>query len=429
MRHRMLYLEPIKAFLFKNQQGAVLTVALMFLAILAFLGAAAALLTSTDLRIGGSYKASQRAHYVAEAGAEEARARLCLSFVPSEERIIDNHPTAAQWRAYIGTSTKAQGKGYSSGNAMHQRKSRLQTDMDYTVVIRHQTDDGTPTGNVLYFGDLNGDGNFERHTDSSKGKNIYEITSYGLADGATSVIVTEVAPGPPITAKAALYTGTSANILGTSTNIKGENPPGCGGGPDVYGIGTPQSQASGPIDISGNPTISGAGGDPSISYSEDPVNIPGMVKFLRRMADFSYTVNAATQTGSATPGPGDGWGTPVQGANLQQPSSCADYNVVHYDTGGTHIRLSGGVTGCGVLVVEGDLEVHGNFFWYGVIIVTGSVTFTGGGNKNVTGAVFSGEDTDGDVVGGNANIIYCGAATNGLENHALLILTWKDYEG
>ncbi|NVL90371.1 MAG: hypothetical protein HWN69_05160 [Desulfobacterales bacterium] len=152
-----------------------------------------------------------------------------------------------------------------------------------------------------------------------------------------------------------------------------------------------------------------------------------MVDSFKGLADFTYTVNSVTHTASTTPGPGDDWGTPTQGATLQDPSSCGCSNIVHYNTGGTFVKLSGGVSGCGILLVEGDLEMSGNFSWNGIVISTGSITLTGGGNKNLTGALIAGGSADADVVGGNSNIVYCSSAINNqTQNRALRVLTWKE---
>jgi Tfp pilus assembly protein PilX len=411
-----------------NENGAALIVGLMFLVILALVGTTAVILTSTDLQIGANFKASEKALYVAEAGAQEGRDRLRLS---STSTINDAHTDQSQWTAYIGTDTKAQKKGYDSNNSMHVRVASLQTDMDYIVKITHQVDG---SGNVLYWGDSDGDGSHERHTNSAKGENIYLITSYGNAEGGSQVIQVEATRIPPIDVRAALYTGTSASILGSSTDIIGND--GCGGGTDLPGIATPKDEADSPISVSGNPNITGEGladnpDPPSVSYSESPaINVQAMVNSLKGAADFSYTVTSATHTAAAIPGPGDGWGTPTPGATLEDASSCSDCNIVHYDTQGTYIKLSGGVSGCGILLVEGDLEAHGGFSWYGPVLVTGSLTFTGGGDKNISGAVITGEDTDGDIIGGNTNIVYCSSAVNAVRNRPLTILSWKQqFEG
>ncbi len=420
----MIVLKTLKEnssrFIPRGEDGAILAVVLIFLGILLLVGTTAALILSTDTQIGINYKASEQALYAAEAGANEARERLRAS---SAYPINDAHTDKAQYTAYIGTDPKAQKKGYDSTNSMHVRVASLQTDMEYVVVITHQLD---ASGNVLYWGDADGDGVPERHTDDSKGDpNIYLIRSHGTAGGANKEVQMEVTRLTPITVKAALYTGTSASILGSSTDIIGDD--GCGGSTDLPGIATPQDETDNPVTTSGNPTIIGGGlAEPSVSYSESPaMNVPGMVDGMKGFADYSYTVSSATHTDTTVPGPGDGWGTPTPGATLEDPSSCDECNIVHYDTQGTYIKLSGGVSGCGVLLVEGDLEAHGGFSWYGPIVVTGSFTFTGGGDTNITGAVVTGEDTDGDVIGGNTNIVYCSTAVDAVENRALSILSWK----
>lgn len=403
-----------------SENGFVLTVALIFMIILALLGATATILTTTDIKIGANYRASEKSLYVAEAGAQEARERLRKSGETYE--ITDAHLTAAQWTAYIGSDVKTKKKGWDSTNSMHVKAPSLQTDMDYTVKIVHQLD---PSGNVLYLGDVDGDGDFERHADSSKGHpNIYLISSYGNAEGGNRVVLVEATKVPPITVKAALYAGTYARIQGSSTDIIGEDS--CGDPPEhLPGIGMPD--ASDPVVELGGPIITG---DPiRIDYAVSPaIDVQEMVDSLKGAADFSYAVSGATHTDTTIPGPGDGWGTPTPGASQEDPSTCAERNIVHYDTDGTDIQLKGGVSGCGILLVEGDLDANGGFSWYGPVIVTGSLTFTGGGDTNITGAVLTGEDTDGDIIGGNTNIIYCSNAVKDFEKHPLQILSWKDYE-
>ena len=50
------------------------------------------------------------------------------------------------------------------------------------------------------------------------------------------------------------------------------------------------------------------------------------------------------------------------------------------------------VDGFGNLIVDGDLTLGGGFTWTGLVVVTGTVTFNGGGSGvNITGAVMSGD--------------------------------------
>jgi hypothetical protein len=88
--------------------------------------------------------------------------------------------------------------------------------------------------------------------------------------------------------------------------------------------------------------------------------------------------------------------------------------------------LHAGTTGCGVLLVEGDIEINGAFAWYGAIVVTGSLHLTGGGLKQVTGGI---------VVAGAAmidegvemHLVYCSEAiAQQTRSMPLRILTWRD---
>ncbi len=80
-----------------------------------------------------------------------------------------------------------------------------------------------------------------------------------------------------------------------------------------------------------------------------------------------------------------------------------------------------------MLLIDGDLELHGSFSRHGIVIVSGSIIFTGGGNKNITGALMAGGPTAGDVVGGNTNIRYCSTAiADQTETKPFKLLRWLE---
>ena len=402
-----------------NEQGVALVTVLLLVATLTILGTTVVIQTSTDLKIASNFETGREAFYAAEAGIEEGRARLRKYATGA---IGDGHPTSTQWRAYIGTDVKAQGKGYDSENVMHVKTSSLQSTLDYVVVIQHQTDD---SGNILYWGDADGDGTSERST--TPGQNIYLINSYGTFGTSVKTITAEVTRVPPITVPSALYVEDDTSISGTSTYVSGNNA--CGATGDKPGIKTTDSEADDPITPNGNPTIEG---NPAIEYSGTDLDIQSMVNSVKDASDFSYTVDSVTHTADTVPGPGDGWGTPTSGATQNDPSSCSTGSIVHYDTQGTSVKLSGGTSGCGILVVEGDLELSGAFSWYGIIIATGSIRFTGGGpgDKNVTGGILSGASVDADMdttISGGVSIIYCSTAVeNQTQNAPLKMLSWRE---
>jgi len=393
----------------------VLPAALVFLGVLVLLGTTAVVTTTTEMRIGGNYEITEQAFYEAQGGCEEARARLRANVA---HPINDAHPTQTQWRAYVGSLAGAKKQGYDPGNGMHVRYDRVPSHFGYTVKIRHQTD---AAGHVLYWGDTNGDGLNERNT--TTGENIYVVTSYGYTGGSRQTIEEGVMRVPTITVPSALYVEAATTVQGSNTYVTGMD--GCGGA-DKAGIVTTEDPGS--VTMNGNPHVTGVGGgDPDIVYNATNLDVQGLIDAFKDSADFSYTVHSTTHSPASTPGPGDGWGTPTPGATLQDPSSCSGSHIVHYNTDGTYVKLSTGVSGCGMLLIEGDLDVHGDFSWYGPVIVTGSVLFTGGGDKNITGALIAGGSAVVDVMGANANIVYCSSAiSDQTKNQPLQLFSWRE---
>ena len=391
----------------RNEHGIVTGVALLLLAALALLGTTAAVVTSTDLLIGGNYKLSEQAFYAAEAGVEEARARLRGS---AAAKINDTAPSSLAWKTYIGTLAMAQAEGFNSGSSSHSRVDSLQTNMNYVVEIRHKVAASDPT-KVMYW-----DGVLKRNT--STGANIYLVTSTGYTGNSSRTVEAEVTRASPLTVPGPLYVEASANIQGASTVIIGADPvtgkEPCGG-PSAAAITTTDAASS--VQIHENATVTGS---PLVKEYGADLDIEAMVNALKQQANFSYNVTSATHTGM-------NWGTPTIIADTK-PSTCSVQHIVYYNTNGSDIKLAGGTSGCGILLVDGDLDVNGGFAWHGVIVVTGSLKYTGGGNKQVTGGMLAGEDADADVeVGGNASIVYCSSAvSNQTANLPLRVLSWRD---
>jgi len=176
------------------------------------------------------------------------------------------------------------------------------------------------------------------------------------------------------------------------------------------------------VQQNGNPEITGSP-VPMVQNSPMDIDVQSMVNNLKKYQNYSYDVTSASFSGM-------NWGSPNPGATQQSPSSCSANNVVYFNTHDTYVRLQGGSSGCGLLLVDGDLAVHGGFEWYGVILTTGSVTFTGGGGKNVTGAILAGGTAAVDLVGGDANIIYCSTAIKEpTDNLPLVTLRWAEIFG
>jgi Tfp pilus assembly protein PilX len=401
----------------------VTAVALLLMAVLALLGTAAVVVTSTDILISGAYKASEQAFYAAEAGVEETRARLRST--AGANLIADTSPTVTAWRAYIGTLAMAQKANercqgcvaFNSSLATHSRTNSLQAAMTYVVEIKHKTENPDGTGSIMYWGDDNNDGTATRNT--TTGNNIYLVTSSGYTGNSFRTVEAEITKPAPISVPGPLYVEANSTVQGNSTHVIGTDQ--CGSD-DRHGIATTMSPGS--VNVIGGASITGSSGtDPDILYNAPNLDITGMVNSLKTQATDPYNVNSTTRTGES-------WGTPILGATLQNASTCTEHHIVHYNTNGTYIRLAGGTTGCGILLVEGNLEVNGGFSWNGIIIVTGSVTYSGGGNKQVTGGILAGGTVDADLISGNANIVYCSYAVNSQTNSfPLRNLSWRDLRG
>ena len=393
-------------------------ITLLIMSLLLFLCALTIMYVSKNLRYSGTYKSSRKAFQVAEAGLEEVRARLRST---SAHPISDTYPSNTAWKVYAGTTSRAQEKGYDGSNSSHFRVDGLQSDLDYIVKTEHQTDS---SGNILYWGDTNNDGVFERTTSSGANtKNIYLVTSYGYADKSTKTLIAEMTRMPPVNTPAALYVNAPVTVQGSAA-ISGNDS--CGAN-NLSGIVTSQDVST--VHLNGSPTITGAGGTtPNIAHTGTSLNLPALITSLKGSADKQYSVESANQSGTTTPGPGDGWGTLTPGATVSAPSSCSDHHIVYYKATGTGIHFSGGVSGCGILLVEGNLNLTGGFSWHGIIISTGSVRFSGGGgDNNITGAVLAGGESDTDTIGGNAHIVYCSTAVNSqMDNMPLRYLSWKE---
>jgi Tfp pilus assembly protein PilX len=94
--------------------------------------------------------------------------------------------------------------------------------------------------------------------------------------------------------------------------------------------------------------------------------------------------------------------------------------VTEYIPGSVH--LTSAASGSGILIVDGDLDINGGLNWYGLILVRGKVSFTGGAgdSTNLFGAILAGDDVNAsnqpqsDNFGGSINFSYDVCALNRL---------------
>jgi hypothetical protein len=96
------------------------------------------------------------------------------------------------------------------------------------------------------------------------------------------------------------------------------------------------------------------------------------------------------------------WGEPWRSAGYV--AACINYFPIIYATGS--LALNGG-RGQGILLVDGDVRINGNFEWYGLIVARDDVV-KGNGNATVVGAIMArnAQIADNSDVQGNITVNY-----------------------
>ena len=385
----------------RGERGFVLVLALLFLVLLTLIGVSSINTTTVDNMISGNQRISKQAFYVAEAGINEFTGR----FRPEATgEITDNNPSSTEWRLFLSRKTeRARGIGYTSGNLNHFLIGSLENELDYGVMIEHKVENNKVV--------------------TWAGYPVYRATSYGFtSEGGNKVIEVEIRKVPDVDPPAPLYSKSPVKIMGSSSQISGlDKCPIDGVSQDKPGIITTTPT----ITESGSPTIDGS---PEAQVTSSLLNLPlkEMVDYFKDNADFTYDYSV-DQT---LPGYSDDWGVPKSNGAQVPLAYAGQMNVVYFDMhGDKELTLSGGSHGAGLLLVDGDLELHGGFSWYGVIIVTGTFSSAGGGEKNITGGVLVGGESSVDV-GGDATILYCSEGVKRLRDKLkfapLKVVQWKE---
>jgi hypothetical protein len=117
----------------------------------------------------------------------------------------------------------------------------------------------------------------------------------------------------------------------------------------------------------------------------------------------------------------DNWGEPLRSGN-GYVAGCIDYFPIIYSS--TSLQLSHG-RGQGILLVNGDVKLTGNFQWYGLIIARDDVT-KGNGTFDLWGSVMSANTqvNDQNVINGNSSFKWSKCAVeSALRGSAILTRT------
>jgi formylmethanofuran dehydrogenase subunit C len=120
-------------------------------------------------------------------------------------------------------------------------------------------------------------------------------------------------------------------------------------------------------------------------------------------------VGPSLQNGACKTNDNKNWGDPARNALL--PGACETYFPIIYAPGDLSIN---GNVGQGVLLVGGNLNIQGNFTFYGPVISRGTVKLTGVGN-HITGSILAAnvqDSTSTSSLLGSSAIQYSSCANN-----------------
>ena len=420
-----------------NNRGSVLLVCLFLIFLMSIFGMIALDATTTELKAAGKQKVSLQSFFAAESGIAEAMRRLREN--PSSPDYMGD--TAAllvpNWSAYLLTAdswTTSADPSYDSGltnyiptssdftNTAIQANSK-QSDIAYFVRIKHKREyDAEKAGHTTsyphYFDD---DGSLVANSSAARGSIVYFgygdpaqpttavqftsasatqhypveiITTYGMSGDSINATEAEVVRNPGIAIVGAIYSEGDLTGNGTAATISGVDH--CGSVSDVPAIYTLDPATS---------SISGASLDGVVDHGTDDLDLGRYLDILKDAA-----VSLTTLTAD------------VNGATYGSPGG---FVTVYSETSGNvgGLKMSN-VDGYGTLIVDGDLTMGGGFTWTGLVLVTGTLTFNGGGSGvNITGAVMAGDAVS---LNGSLEIYYDSCAVGeSLSSLGYELINWR----
>ena len=212
--------------------------------------------------------------------------------------------------------------------------------------------------------------------------------------------------------------GLKKNAIGGSIEINGNDHDLNGnltGGPSVPGIAvdgiTQKNSVLTMIAKNAIDQVLGSGGTPSVGIVGNTIDWAEYAQLIADNPDILIDTQEKVKTSNT-------WGT------------TADPKVT-FINGDIHINNSQAASGCGILVVNGSLEINGGFDYIGMVIAfkNTSIDVKLNGNGSILGSlVVAGAQINVEVASGNFETLYSTAALNLIETLLVTkrfsILTW-----
>ena len=339
-----------------GQDGIALVLALLSMVTLLLAAATGMLVGSAGMSAMRNYRGAGQVHFVAESGISEALQRINGTGVISFQNDVVN-----QWTTVWGSSSH--GFAPLSG---------------FSYVV-------TPTATV---------GNT-----ANSGRLL--ATGSGIESVKNVVVANVIRSNIPSTAPGAIYLAsdqsTNATFTGNAFGVDGNDhnyTGGAGPGGPVPGISTRNDsntqEAINSLSAVQKDNVTGYG------YSNGPPIVPSI--YTSPAAPSTAMLNAMINDILAKPRPPDDNSTQING-NATYGTTAAP-QITHFTgNGGVTIKANGNAQGAGIMIVEGNLTIQGNFNFKGLILVRGTTQVTDfTGNCTIYGSVWT-EDIQLQVAG------------------------------
>ncbi len=397
-----------------NDAGVALIMTLIALSLLTLIGLTLMFVSTTDIMVLSNKRAQLSLSYAAESAIEEARDRIkgfltagVLSATNPDKAVylvanssIDPITGDADSNTYFDPAFSSSveavrlptiwgNAGYSWIKIIPKTEIRAGYSLENMRPLRatpvyygyHQTLPDIPLSQYV---------NTATNSANRTGTPVFLATAFARdSEGHMQMVQADLAATPVPPVGAALYSRSPVNIAGSSVRVLGDDENA------AQPINLPGIQSAGEI----NGELSGIQGSPlpTHAFSSFSYHIESLIRGLRppigkdieqiaptisKLNDGSYSGNQLAL--GLLPAAGD-----------QPQTTFADSNLSLIDS-----------TGQGVLVVNGDLSIEGNFIFYGLIIVKGKVTLAASGIPGIEihGAVIANSTQEGAVSTLNGNI-------------------------
>jgi hypothetical protein len=218
-----------------------------------------------------------------------------------------------------------------------------------------------------------------------------------------------------ITANAALTSRGNVRVGGNVTIDGNDNVPSGWGGCSP-GAAKPGIRTSGAVNTNGHPSINGSPAQQEHDNSVTDGMIRGPYDQIKGAANLVFNgdqnmngmapvLNAANKCNTLNT---MNWGEPQVGVGAV--TACQGYAPIIWVKGNLSVQTG---RGQGILLVDGDLNIRGNFEFAGIVLVLGALNSNGTGNK-IMGTVMADNADIGDLtdLGGNPQVLFSSCAVS-----------------